>query len=116
MAKLWVKLLVTYCICFVCQLSSSTTDSTMAMVKKLSEFSKKHLVALISEYPVSLKIQRNATGHVIQINGVSSLILEWLSRRYQFDYSLLDVNVTTLEDGGPKLPGIISYATRGVSK
>jgi hypothetical protein len=49
MAKLWVKLLVTYCICFVCQLSSSTTDSTMAMEKKLSEFSKKHLVALISE-------------------------------------------------------------------
>jgi len=37
-------------------------------------------------------------------------------RLNHFSYSILDVNATTLEDGGPKLPGIISYATRGVRK
>ncbi|XP_046445178.1 uncharacterized protein LOC124194839 [Daphnia pulex] len=110
MAKLWVKLLVTYCFYLFCQ---SNANSTTAMAKWSSELNKKHLVVLVSEYPVSLKIQRNSTGQVIKLSGVSSLILEWLSRRYQFDYTILDVNVTTLEDGGPKLPGIISYATRG---
>jgi hypothetical protein len=39
-----------------------------------------------------------------------------LSNIIIYSYSLLDVNVTTLEDGGPNLPGIISYATRGVRK
>jgi hypothetical protein len=38
------------------------------------------------KYPVSLKIQRNATGHVIKMSGVSTLILDWLFRRYQFEY------------------------------
>ncbi|EFX78845.1 hypothetical protein DAPPUDRAFT_320151 [Daphnia pulex] len=29
-------------------------------------------------------------------------------------YSILEANVTSLEDAGPKFPGLISYALRGV--
>lgn len=112
MAKRWVQLFVPliYCICCVRQLSSSTTYPTG--VTKWSELNQKHLVVLISEvgnsisiflfniskfklfiffkkYPVSLRIQRNTTGHVVTMNGASPLILDWLSRQYKFTYVII---------------------------
>lgn len=116
MAKLWVQSLLIYCICFVRQLSSTTYSTTT--IAQWSELNQKHLVVLISEvgnsikighatiiilekkrknlnfnlakkYPVSLKIQRNGTGHVIQMIGASPLILDWLSRRYKFKYVII---------------------------
>ncbi|XP_046452812.1 uncharacterized protein LOC124200585 [Daphnia pulex] len=65
------------------------------------------------KFPVSVNILRNSTGHQIGLEGVSPLMLDWLSRRYKFKYSFLEVNVTSLEDRGPKFPGFISYALRG---
>ncbi|KAI9554750.1 hypothetical protein GHT06_020026 [Daphnia sinensis] len=65
------------------------------------------------EYPGSVKMQRNLTGHLIRLDGVAPLMLDWLSVRYNFDYSILDSNATSLEDLGPKQPGLISYTLRG---
>jgi hypothetical protein len=33
--------------------------------------------------PVSLEIKRNATGHIVDLSGVSALMLDWLTRRYK---------------------------------
>jgi hypothetical protein len=30
---------------------------------------------------------RNSTGHLIRVEGVSPLILDWLSLRYKFEYA-----------------------------
>ncbi|KAI9554751.1 hypothetical protein GHT06_020027 [Daphnia sinensis] len=65
------------------------------------------------DFSISVKVQRNSTGHFVRLEGVSPLMLDWLSNRYNFDYSVLDSNATSLEDSGPKQPGLISYAVRG---
>jgi hypothetical protein len=33
----------------------------------------------------SVKTTRNSTGHLIRVEGVSPLILDWLSLRYKFE-------------------------------
>ena len=40
------------------------------------------------KYPVAAKKLRNSTGHLIGLEGVAPLILDWFSRRYKFGYVL----------------------------
>lgn len=35
---------------------------------------------------VSLEIKRNATGHIVDLSGVSALMLDWLTRRYKLKF------------------------------
>jgi hypothetical protein len=62
MAKLWVKLLVTYCFYLFCQ---SNANSTTAMAKWSSELNKKHLVVLVSEVGNSIKFKHVTYIHLI---------------------------------------------------
>ncbi|XP_046452810.1 uncharacterized protein LOC124200584 [Daphnia pulex] len=91
---------------------ASSTDLPIGDPDKIP-IARDHLIVVASEFPGSVKILRNSIGHRIGLEGVSPLILDWLSRRYKFQYSILEVNVTSLEDRGPKYPGLISYAKRG---
>ena len=34
----------------------------------------------------SLEIKRNSTGHIVDLSGVSALMLEWLTQRYKFKF------------------------------
>ena len=102
---------------FVMKPTSSMSRSTPSDHSTTASFKKDHLVIFLSQvnknwvksfplqnkgcaeiyqltifwfskFPVSLKIQRNATGFIIDLQGVSPLILEWLSLRYNFEYAL----------------------------
>ncbi|XP_032786279.2 ionotropic receptor 93a isoform X2 [Daphnia magna] len=83
------------------------------MKTDVTPLQKDHLVVMAVEFSISVKVHRNSTGHLIRLEGVAPLMLDWLSVRYNFDYSVLDSNATSLEDSGPHLPGLISYAVKG---
>nr|CAH0108055.1 unnamed protein product [Daphnia galeata] len=98
-------------ICCIFQPTLSVGPSPLPMVlMKSAPFNQNHLV-----FPVSMKINRNATDHMISLEGISPLILEWLSLRYKFNYSLFlpPRQLQNLDYVGPNNPGIISYAVRG---
>ena len=37
------------------------------------------------KYPAAAKIFRNSSGHLIGVEGAAPEILDWLSRRYNFE-------------------------------
>ncbi|XP_046452815.1 uncharacterized protein LOC124200588 [Daphnia pulex] len=75
----------------------------------------RNLVVAGAPLPVSLEIKRNATGHIVDLSGVSALMLDWLTRRYKLNYTILQVNDSVLEPGGAiqSHPGLISYVVNG---
>ncbi|KZS08932.1 putative Aldehyde dehydrogenase family 7 member A1 [Daphnia magna] len=86
---------------------------TSVMKTNVTPLQKDHLVVMAVEFSISVKVHRNSTGHLLRLEGVAPLMLDWLSVRYNFDYSVLDSNATSLVDSGPHLPGLISYAVKG---
>ncbi len=54
---------------------------------------KKQFLITFEKFSVSVKILRNSTGHQIGLEGVSPLMLDWLSRRYKFKYLIFSNTV-----------------------
>ncbi|EFX66412.1 hypothetical protein DAPPUDRAFT_263196 [Daphnia pulex] len=119
----WMPLALAFLICLKYQSIAaastvvySTTSTGLNAILNKSSQKNDHLVVMVNEvYPVAVKKVRDVTGHLIGLQGVAPLMLDWLSRRYKFDYSVLDANVSSIDDRGPKLPGLFTYALRGSS-
>ncbi|XP_057378180.1 ionotropic receptor 93a-like [Daphnia carinata] len=73
----------------------------------------KHLVVGLQSSPVHLYVTRNASGHIVKMQGVAMNTLSALSRRFNFTYSILQVNDTRLEKQSNTLPGLHYYMTQG---
>ncbi|KAK4013130.1 hypothetical protein OUZ56_025370 [Daphnia magna] len=54
---------------------------------------------------------RNASGHIIKLDGSATKMLNWLSQFYHFTYSVFQINATAI-DSSPNQPGLISYLLR----
>jgi hypothetical protein len=48
-----------------------------------------------SQFPVAISVERNSSGHVISMDGVSPRMLEWLSTRFEFSYVYFVCEYTT---------------------
>lgn len=69
----------------------------------------KYLVVGLQSSPVHLYLTRNASGYVVQMQGVAVKTLAALSQRFHFTYSILQVNDTRLEKQSNALLGLYYY-------
>ncbi|EFX79068.1 hypothetical protein DAPPUDRAFT_104768 [Daphnia pulex] len=73
----------------------------------------KHLSVAPSSFPVAITVERNSSGHVIAMDGVSPRMLEWMSARFNFSYSIFHyLNKTSIE-GTKEIPGFAFYLANG---
>ncbi|EFX85819.1 hypothetical protein DAPPUDRAFT_98464 [Daphnia pulex] len=56
---------------------------------------------------------KNVSGHIVKIGGVAGEALDALSLRYNFTYSILQVNDSRLEKQSNNLPGLAHYMATG---
>lgn len=42
-------------------------------------------------------MKRNATGHIVDLTGVSALMLDWLALRYKFKFNTIFLTNVNLE-------------------
>ncbi|KAI9553610.1 hypothetical protein GHT06_021532 [Daphnia sinensis] len=55
---------------------------------------------------------RNASGHIVKLDGAATEMLNWLSQFYNFTYSPFQTN-TTVIDSKPNQPGLINHLLHG---
>ncbi|XP_045035868.1 glutamate receptor ionotropic, kainate 3-like [Daphnia magna] len=55
---------------------------------------------------------RNASGHIVKLDGSATEMLKWLSQFYNFTYSAFQTNTTVIESK-PNQPGLISHLLQG---
>ncbi|KAI9561655.1 hypothetical protein GHT06_012615 [Daphnia sinensis] len=73
----------------------------------------KHLVVGLQSSPVHLYITRNASGHIVKMQGVAVNTLLALSKRFNFTYSVLQVKDNRLEKQSDTLLGLHHYMQQG---
>ncbi|KAI9554683.1 hypothetical protein GHT06_019959 [Daphnia sinensis] len=80
-----------------------------------SQKDKLHLRIAQIEYSASVLFLRRTPGHESSQFGFFPLILDWLSLRYKFDYTIfVDKNVSIMvEDRAPHQPGAFIYILSG---
>ncbi|XP_046453785.1 uncharacterized protein LOC124201668 [Daphnia pulex] len=67
----------------------------------------------MSDAELHLNVKRNISGHITKIDGVAFRILVAFANRYNFTYSILQVNDTRLEKQSEALPGLAYYLQTG---
>ncbi|XP_046453995.1 glutamate receptor ionotropic, delta-2-like isoform X2 [Daphnia pulex] len=86
---------------------------TRVVLGDSSYLSGKHLVVGLQVSPVHLYAARNSSGYILKIDGVAVRTLNALSKRFNFTYSILQVNDTRLEKQNDALPGLAYYMEKG---
>ncbi|KAI9553612.1 hypothetical protein GHT06_021534 [Daphnia sinensis] len=96
-------LLVMFCATFAINVGSAglTTNA----------ISGKHFVVSGISSVAGFHMIRNASGHIVKLDGSATEMLNWLSKFYHFTYSVFQINATAI-DSLPNQPGLISYLLR----
>ncbi|XP_057378543.2 uncharacterized protein LOC130700509 [Daphnia carinata] len=71
----------------------------------------KHFVVSGISSVAGFHMIRNASGHIVKLDGSATKMLNWLSEFYHFTYSVLQINTTAI-DSLPDQQGLISYLLR----
>ncbi|KAK4012750.1 hypothetical protein OUZ56_024986 [Daphnia magna] len=82
-------------------------------ISSSTHFNGKHIVVGLQSSPVHLHVTRNASGHIMEMQGVAVNTLITLSRRFNFTYSILQVNDVRLEKQSNTLLGLHHYMKQG---
>ncbi|XP_046657357.1 uncharacterized protein LOC124350615 isoform X2 [Daphnia pulicaria] len=80
---------------------------------ELTFLNGKHLTVGSQISDVHVFWMRNVSGHNVKIGGVAGEALDALSLRYNFTYSILQVNDSRLEKQSNTLPGLAHYMATG---
>ncbi|KZS11915.1 Uncharacterized protein APZ42_023281 [Daphnia magna] len=85
----------------------------LVQISSSTHLNGKHLVVGLQSSPVHLHVTRNASGHIMEMQGVAVNTLITLSRRFNFTYSILQVNDVRLEKQSNTLLGLHHYMKQG---
>nr|CAH0108341.1 unnamed protein product [Daphnia galeata] len=79
----------------------------------MSPLNGKHVIVGTQVTLVHLYVVRNSSGYILEMDGTAADTFSALSRRFNFTYSVLQVNDSLIEKQSEDLPGLAYYIAKG---